>query len=83
MACLDLIVTVEGRQAALASAAGLPLWALLAPAPDWSWGLGEQTPWHPRARLFRSRENQDWDAAVQELGQALTDWAQNGGGPAA
>lgn len=83
MACLDLIVTVEGRQAALASAAGLPLWALLAPAPDWSWGLGEQTPWHPRARLFRSRENQNWDAAVQELGQALTDWAQNGGGPAA
>ncbi len=74
MAELDLVVCVPGLVAELAGAAGLEHWVLLGPGPDWSWGLGEHSPWHPGARLFRAREVEDWSRPARELGRALSRW---------
>ena len=77
MAELDLVICGPGLCAELAGAAGLESWVLLGPGPDWSWGLGETSPWHPGARLFRAPEIDDWSQPARELARALA--ARRGG----
>jgi len=45
---------------------------LLAPNPDWRWGLtGERTPWYPEMRLFRGAERRAWGSVVRRVTRAL------------
>lgn len=68
MAGLDLVISSCTLPAHLAIAAGAPLWLLLSAAPDWRWLLGRaDTPWHPKARLFRQSVFGDWSGPVNEM----------------
>lgn len=72
MTLLDLVISSCTLPAHVAAAAGTPLWLLLSYAPDWRWLLGrEDTPWHPRARLFRQPRPGDWGAPVERMTQEL------------
>lgn len=70
--CLDLVISTDTAAAHLAGALGKPVWVLLSHTPHWRW-LEERTdsPWYPRARLFRLEEQAPWSAAVRQVAAAL------------
>lgn len=72
IAALDLVITVDGPIAHLAGALGKPTWVLLPVAADWRW-LRERadTPWYPRARLFRQRTSGHWGDVIERVGEVL------------
>jgi len=74
IAACDLVISVDTSVAHLAGALGQPLW-LLTPKPcDWRWMSNrEDTPWYPRARLFRQAEPGDWAEVLDRAAQALAD----------
>lgn len=54
---MDLVISVDTAIAHLAGALGVPCWILLPLSPDFRWMLGrEDSPWYPKARLFRQGE---------------------------
>ncbi|AEA59622.1 TPR repeat [Burkholderia gladioli] len=61
---LDGVVAIDTAVAHLTGALGKPLWLMLAFAADWRWFTGEDSPWYPRAELFRQREPGAWDPVV-------------------
>ncbi len=73
---LDLLISVDTSVAHLAATLGKPVWLLLPPVPDWRWLLDrEDSPWYPSMRLFRRREDEDWNAmAARMLLPALQEW---------
>ncbi len=71
MAALDAVVTIDGVLAHLAGALGLPVLLLLPFAADWRWGLEAETPWYPRARLFRQTTPGDWARPVEAVREHL------------
>jgi ADP-heptose:LPS heptosyltransferase len=71
---LDLVVTVDTVVAHLAGAMGKAVWIILPYAPDWRWMLDRNdSPWYPRARLFRQSRAGDWRGVLRQVAQALTD----------
>jgi tetratricopeptide (TPR) repeat protein len=69
---LDLVVTVDTSIAHLAGALGKPVWILVHAVPDYRWLLGRSdSPWYPRARLFRQHQRNSWTQAIAELRVAL------------
>lgn len=72
LAGADLVIGVDTAPLHIAAALGVPAWFLLAPNPDWRWGLaGERTPWYPEARLFRACKPCDWSVTVRQVTEAL------------
>jgi hypothetical protein len=72
LAQLDLLVTVDTAAAHLAGALALPVWNLLAHAPDWRWMLGRaDTPWYPTMRLYRQSAPGDWESVMERVAQDL------------
>ena len=72
MLSLDLVITVDTVTAHLAGALGVPVWILLAFAPDWRWMLDQtDTSWYDSARLFRQPARGDWDSVFSEVATAL------------
>ena len=72
MANLDLVIASCTASAHLAGALGLPVWLLLAYAPDWRWMLErEDSPWYPTARLFRQRRYGDWAEVAARVAEEL------------
>lgn len=79
MTQLDLMISSCTLPAHVAAAAGTPLWLLLSYAPDWRWLLGrEDTPWHPKARLFRQPRPGDWAEPAARMARELADLADAG-----
>jgi len=71
---LDLVIAVDTSVAHLAGALGKPVWILVPANGEWRWlEKRADSPWYPTARLFRQREVGDWQAAIDELGHALTE----------
>jgi tetratricopeptide (TPR) repeat protein len=69
---LDLVVTIDTSVAHLAGAMGVPVWVLVAHAPDWRYHLGrDDQPWYPSMRLFRQDRDGDWSGAIARLAGAL------------
>jgi hypothetical protein len=72
MRALDLVISVDTMTAHLAGALGVPTWTLLPVDADWRWMLDRpDTPWYPTMRLFRQREEGNWDGVINEVATQL------------
>jgi ADP-heptose:LPS heptosyltransferase len=69
---MDVVISVDTSLAHLAGALGKPVWVLLPFHPDWRWLLDrEDSPWYPRAKLFRQDSAGDWDGVFERVKTAL------------
>jgi len=74
IASLDLVISVDTAVAHLAGAMGIPVWTLLAYAPDWRWYPdGATSLWYPGMRLYRQPRQGDWAAVCAQVAEALRD----------
>lgn len=72
VAGLDLVITIDTSVAHLAGAMGVPVWVLVAHAPDWRYHLERSdNPWYPTMRLFRQVRDGDWSGAIERAAEAL------------
>lgn len=72
VAGLDLVITIDTSVAHLAGAMGVPVWVLVAHAPDWRYHLARSdNPWYPTMRLFRQERDGDWSGAIERAAEAL------------
>jgi tetratricopeptide (TPR) repeat protein len=72
VAGLDLVITIDTSVAHLAGAMGVPVWVLVAHAPDWRYHLERSdNPWYPTMRLFRQERDGDWSSAIERVAEAL------------
>jgi tetratricopeptide (TPR) repeat protein len=68
IANLDLVISVDTVVAHVAGALAKPVWILLPFAPDWRWGLGQNTtPWYPSATLYRQPVAGDWRSVLARV----------------
>ncbi|VWD33608.1 TPR domain-containing protein [Burkholderia lata] len=69
---MDAVISVDTSVAHLAGALGRPLAVMLPHTPDFRWLLDrDDSPWYPRARLFRQPEGGQWAPVVERLRDAL------------
>jgi hypothetical protein len=69
---LDLLITVDSMPAHLAGALGVPVWTLLHTEADWRWMLErDDSPWYPNMRLFRQKEQGEWESVIERMMNAL------------
>jgi ADP-heptose:LPS heptosyltransferase len=69
---LDLVITIDTSVAHLAGAMGVPVWVLVAFAPDWRYHLERSdNPWYPTMRLFRQDRDGDWTGPIRRIVDAL------------
>jgi tetratricopeptide (TPR) repeat protein len=70
----DLVVTIDTSIAHLAGALGKDTWIMLQYDAEWRW-LQDRTdsPWYPRARLFKQPIHGDWESVIAAIRQALSD----------
>jgi hypothetical protein len=72
VANLDLVISVDTSTAHLAGALDTPVWILNRFDSCWRWLLARSdTPWYPRARLFRQPALGDWDSVIDAVRDAL------------
>jgi hypothetical protein len=73
VANLDLVISVDTSTAHLAGALDKPVWILNRFDTCWRWMLERtDTPWYPRATLFRQPALGDWDSVMQAARDALS-----------
>jgi tetratricopeptide (TPR) repeat protein len=73
VANLDLLISVDTSAAHLAGALDKPVWILNRFDTCWRWLLERtDTPWYPRARLFRQPALGDWDSVIDAVREALS-----------
>ncbi|MBF0437759.1 MAG: tetratricopeptide repeat protein [Magnetococcales bacterium] len=78
MSHLDLIITIDTVTAHLAGALGKPVWTLLPTAPDWRWGITQDTtPWYTTMRLFRQVIPNHWAEPILQMTTTLETIAMN------
>jgi len=74
MRALDLVISVDTMTAHLAGALGAKTWTLLPFDSDWRWLLDrEDSPWYPTMRLFRQREEGEWEKTLDRICKILQD----------
>ncbi|WP_233829242.1 tetratricopeptide repeat protein [Paraburkholderia sp. ZP32-5] len=84
VANLDLVISVDTSTAHLAGALDKPVWILNRFDTCWRWMLERtDTPWYPRARLFRQPTLGDWDSVIAAVREALTGLSASHAGRAA
>jgi ADP-heptose:LPS heptosyltransferase len=72
---MDLVVSVDTAILHLTGALGLPVWGLIAFAPDWRWlHRGETSMWYPGLRLFRQPKPGDWTTVMERIGAQIASW---------
>ncbi|WGS48386.1 tetratricopeptide repeat protein [Paraburkholderia sp. D15] len=72
MQSLDLVISVDSALAHLAGALDRPVWVVLADPPEWRWQRERaDSPWYPRARLFRQNRPGQWHDVIEALGVAI------------
>lgn len=65
---LDLVITSDTSLPHLAGGLGVRTWMALPWAADWRWLLKrEDSPWYPTMRLFRQREQGNWDEVFERM----------------
>ena len=69
---LDLVVSSDTACAHLAGALDVPVWVALQFSPAWRWlTRREDSPWYPRARLFRQATFGDWAGVFRSIAREL------------
>lgn len=72
IASCGLVISVDTSVAHLAATLGVETWLLLPYHAEFRWMQDrEDTPWYPRARLWRQHRPGDWTAIVLQLKAAL------------
>lgn len=72
---MDLVISVDTSLAHLAGALGCPTWVLLPAMSDWRWlTQRSDSPWYPKARLYRQATWGQWSAPLQALHDDLASW---------
>jgi len=73
MRALDLVISVDTMTAHLAGALRVNTWTLLPLESDWRWMLDRHdSPWYPTMRLFRQREEGNWDDVIDNVTAQLS-----------
>lgn len=68
----DLVISSDTSVAHLAGSLGLKTWLALKKVPEWRWMLeGTTTPWYPYMRLFRQKQDGNWDDVFKEMALEL------------
>ncbi len=71
---VDLVITVCTAVAHLTGALGAPGWVALRAYPHWVWLLDrEVTPWYPTLRLFRQKNEGDWNSVFAHMSSVLSE----------
>ena len=71
---VDVVLTVDTSVAHLAGALGKQVWVLLPFTPDWRWLLDrDDSPWYPKARLYRQAKADDWVEILARVGADLNE----------
>jgi len=69
---LDLVISVDTAVAHLVGAMGVPVWVMLAYAPEWRYHLNRSdNPWYPTMRLFRQERDGEWSGVVERVAREL------------
>lgn len=72
IAALDAVVSISNVTAHAAGAMGTPVLILLSANPLWVWFHDRaDSPWYPRARLFRQQRLGEWQPVVEQAAAAL------------
>jgi tetratricopeptide (TPR) repeat protein len=65
---VDLVITIDTSIAHLAGALGKETWILLQFDAEWRWLLNrDNSPWYPKARLFRQPKPGDWLSVIDSV----------------
>jgi len=63
---------VDTAVAHLVGAMGVPVWVMLAYAPEWRYHLNRSdNPWYPTMRLFRQERDGEWSGVVERVAREL------------
>ena len=69
---MDLVIAVDTAVAHLAGALDVPCWILLNSSPDFRWMLTRtDSPWYPKATLFRQEVKGEWELPMQKIEERL------------
>lgn len=69
---LDLVISSDTSVAHLAGAIGVKAYTLLQKYPDWRWLYkGSDSYLYPSMRLFRQKQNRNWESVFQSLFDTL------------
>ena len=72
MKCCDLVIACDTAAAHLAGALGVSVWVALRQYPEWRWLLDRaDSPWYPTMRLFRQKNDGDWNNVFREMERML------------
>lgn len=70
---VDLVITTDSHVAHVAGIAGKPTWVLCSTSSSWMWGgEGDEVPWYPTVRLFRSSRGSQQDDVIERVSAALS-----------
>jgi len=76
---LDLILSVDNSTVHMSGALGMPVWTLLPYSCDWRWMREfDDTPWYKTVRLFRQREQGEWEEVFMLVRAYLQQYLSTG-----
>ncbi len=72
VANMDLVVSIDSSLLHIAASQNIPVWALLPKYCDWRWTFeGEKSYWYPSVKLFRQKEEGNWDELIVRVNNEL------------
>ena len=72
LSLLDDYIGVSNTNMHMRSAVGKPCRVLVPFPPEWRWHTHGRSPWFPDYAVYRQQANEDWQAAVAQLRDDLT-----------
>ena len=72
MKCMDIVITPDCGLAHISCALGVRTWIVVEKNCDWRWIDDDRVRlWYPTARVFRQRQQGNWDDVVEAIGCEL------------
>ncbi|XP_022778255.1 uncharacterized protein LOC111319783 [Stylophora pistillata] len=74
---LDLVISIDTSVTHLAGALGKTTWTLLPKVAEWRWMTkGTSSPWYPSMKLFRQKEEGNWEELITRVQKELKSFAK-------